>query len=63
MCVCREAAEAVGMGTPCEMPQLKDLKRKAVSVFGAPQSWSEGQVMALGNIMGGSSLSASLLAS
>ncbi|XP_062395728.1 otoancorin [Sardina pilchardus] len=48
----REAAEAIGC-TPCEMPQLESFKRKAVAVFGEPQSWSEGQVMSLGNIMAG----------
>ena len=51
VCVCREAAEAVGCA-PCEMPQMESFKRKAVAAFGEPQSWSEGQVMALGNIMG-----------
>ncbi|XP_076135713.1 uncharacterized protein otoa [Alosa pseudoharengus] len=48
----REAAEAVGY-TPCDKPQLESFKRKAVLVFGEPQSWSEGQVTSLGNILAG----------
>src|SRR4029434_3974040 len=51
VCVCREPAEAVGCA-PCEMPQMESFKRKAVAAFGEPQSWSEGQVMALANSMG-----------
>ncbi|XP_041961827.1 LOW QUALITY PROTEIN: otoancorin [Alosa sapidissima] len=48
----REAAEVVGY-TPCDQPQLESFKRKAVLVFGEPQSWSEGQVTSLGNILAG----------
>ncbi|KAG5270829.1 hypothetical protein AALO_G00172760 [Alosa alosa] len=47
-----EAAEVVGY-TPCDKPQLESFKRKAVLVFGEPQSWSEGQVTSLGNILAG----------
>ncbi|KAL2084127.1 hypothetical protein ACEWY4_019645 [Coilia grayii] len=48
----REAAGAVG-GAPCEVAQMECFKNKAVATFGRPQDWSEGQVMALGNIMAG----------
>ncbi|XP_063054669.1 otoancorin [Engraulis encrasicolus] len=48
----REAAESVG-SAPCQMAQLECFKKKAAATFGGPQDWSEGEVMALGNIMAG----------
>lgn len=47
-----EAVETLG-SAPCELPQMESLKRKAVATFGPAQDWNEGQVSALGNIMGG----------